>query len=646
MSLKAKIASLVVDLSANSASFNAELKKSKKETSAWAEEVKNKAKIGGLALAAAATAATAGLTALARQRMVDIDSMTKHADKIGISTQALAGLRHQAELNGVAQNNLDMGLQRMVRRVAEAANGTGEAVSALAELRLNAQAMKQMSPDQQFAAIAERMKDIDSQSDRVRIAFKLFDSEGVGLVNTMRDGAAGISAATAEAEALGLAVSRVDAAKIEAANDAGYRASQAWTGLGNTIAVKVSPYIAAMKTEFFNSAVEANGFRDVVDKAMSFTVKAIGYVGNAIRGMQLLWKGAQLLVATFVATSLQNLESLAQAAINVTNLLPFVDVKLDPNSGIALMADVARARVAELKDEMHAVAMQELPSEKIEKWSNDVVEKATAAAKAVAKVAESTQAGSQQVTDDQKPTATANDAERVSSELTRGTEHYLEAYERRQQIINNALAAKQISEERHFEISKQNWSRYQSDIADEAANNQKMMVDSSKGFFADLATLSDSGNKKLAAIGRAAARINVAISTIEAAQNAYTWAAKWGGIPAGVAAAAAATIAGLMRLRAINTAGSGSGSAGSGGMSGGTTFDQNLPNAAATVSDIPGGASRRDSGRVVIQGDYYAQGAVQAMDSESFAEFAQRNRSAIANATESELNEYGRSLVA
>lgn len=646
MSLKAKIASLVVDLSANSASFNAELKKSKKETSAWAEEVKNKAKIGGLALAAAATAATAGLTALARQRMVDIDSMTKHADKIGISTQALAGLRHQAELNGVAQNNLDMGLQRMVRRVAEAANGTGEAVSALAELRLNAQAMKQMSPDQQFAAIAERMKDIDSQSDRVRIAFKLFDSEGVGLVNTMRDGAAGISAATAEAEALGLAVSRVDAAKIEAANDAGYRASQVWTGLGNTLAVKVSPYIAAMKTEFFNSAVEANGFRDVVDKAMSFTVKAIGYVGNAIRGMQLLWKGAQLLVATFVATSLQNLESLAQGAIKVTNLLPFVDVKLDPNSGIALMADVARARVAELKDEMHAVAMQELPSEKIEKWSNDVVENATAAAKAVAKVAESTQAGSQQVTDDQKPTATAKDAERVSSELTRGTEHYLEAYERRQQIIDNALAAKQISEERHFEISKQNWSNYQNAIAEEAVNNHKMMVDSSKGFFANLATLSDHGNKKLAAIGRAAARINVAISTIEAAQNAYTWAAKWGGVPAGVAAAAAATIAGLMRLRAINTAGSGSGSTGSGGLSGGTTFDQNLPNAAATVSDIPGGASRRDSGRVVIQGDYYAQGAVQAMDSESFAEFAQRNRSAIANATESELNEYGRSLVA
>lgn len=48
---------------------------------------------------------------------------------------------------------------------------------------------------------------------------------------------------------------------------------------------------------------------------------------------------------------------------------------------------------------------------------------------------------------------------------------------------------------------------------------------------------------------------------------------------------------------------------------------------------------------LVIQGDYYAQGSVQAMDSESFAEFARRNRSAIASATEEELNEYGLSLV-
>lgn len=645
MALKAKIASLVVDLAANSASFNAELKKSKGEANRWAENVKRTAKAGAAAFAAASGVAATALTVLTKRRMADIDAMTKYADKIGINTQALAGLRHQAELNGVAQNQLDNGLQRMVRNVAEAAKGTGTASSALAELRLNAEQLKAMAPDQQFSAIAESMKDITNQSDRVRLSYQLFGKDGVALVNSLRGGAADIAATAAEAEALGLAVSRIDAAKVEAANDAGYRANQAWNGLGNTLAVKVSPFITAMKTEFVNAAIESNGFRDTVDSGMHFVVKAIGFVGNSVRGMQLLWKGAQLLVATFVATTLQNLDGLSQQILRVVNLLPGVSVAMDPNSGISLMAEVARARVAELKDEMHAMAMQELPSEKYKRWGETVEAASQKNAEAIANTVKATQAGGMPDTELSAPTAGAKDADRVAAELSRGNEHFVEAYERRQQVIDNALQAKQISEERHFEISKQNWSNYQNAIAEEAAKNQQIMVESSKGFFANLATLSDHGNKRLAAIGRASARINVAISTIEAAQNAFTWATKWGGIPAGVAAATAATIAGLMRLRQINTAGSGgTGSAGSGGLAGATTFDQNLPNTAITASNIPGSAERRAGEQVVIQGDYIAR--VDAIDTQSYAEAAMRNKAAIADATESQLNEYGKSLVA
>lgn len=92
---------------------------------------------------------------------------------------------------------------------------------------------------------------------------------------------------------------------------------------------------------------------------------------------------------------------------------------------------------------------------------------------------------------------------------------------------------------------------------------------------------------------------------------------------------------------------------GSGGSSGGSSFDSTgttLSNNdyAANQQMIyeQAAADRRQQQQgIVIQGDYYSQGAVQAMDSESFADFARRNRSAIASATEEELNEYGQSLV-
>ena len=50
------------------------------------------------------------------------------------------------------------------------------------------------------------MEAVDTQSDRVRLAFKLFDSEGVSLVNTLALGEEGLRNAAAEAEAFGRSV--------------------------------------------------------------------------------------------------------------------------------------------------------------------------------------------------------------------------------------------------------------------------------------------------------------------------------------------------------------------------------------------------------------------------------------------------------
>jgi hypothetical protein len=384
MGLKAKIASLVVDLSANSASFNSEMAKSKQTAGSWSTDVKKYAKVAAAALAASGIAAAAGLVKLTNASMTNIDALAKHADKIGITTQALAGLRHQAELNGVANSALDMGMQRMVRRISEAAEGTGVASTALAELGLNAEYLNNLSPDEQFSAIADSMEDVASQSDKVRLGFKLFDSGGVGLINVMRGGSDAMAQAQKEAESLGIAISRIDAAKIEAANDAVYRADQVWTGLGNTLAITVSPFITAMKTDFHESAIANNGFRDQVATGMKVVSKAVGFAGNAVRGMQLIWKGTQLVVATFIATTLGNLNSLAHSLVKVTNLIPGIDIKIDPNSGIAGLAKAAHSQVVRLKGELHAMAMQELPSDKVDEYFERINTEAQAAAEAAA----------------------------------------------------------------------------------------------------------------------------------------------------------------------------------------------------------------------------------------------------------------------
>ena len=141
----------------------------------------------GTAIIAPFIAATKHFTSLG-------DQLDKTASKLGISTNALSELGFAAEQTGVSYNTMAMAMQRMTRRVAEAARGTGEAKDALRELNLDAEALAKMTPDQALAKIAGAMQNVGSQSDKVRLAFKLFDSEGVALVNTLALGEEGLAA--------------------------------------------------------------------------------------------------------------------------------------------------------------------------------------------------------------------------------------------------------------------------------------------------------------------------------------------------------------------------------------------------------------------------------------------------------------------
>lgn len=224
----------------------------------------------GVAFASAGVAAAAALT---KMQMSNIDSLAKTADKIGVTTEALGGLRHAAELTGVGSDTLDMAMQRLTRRVSEAANGTGEAKNALIELGINAANLEKLPLDVQMEVIADAMGDVKSQSDKVRLAMKLFDSEGVSLVNTLASGSTGLQQMAKEADTLGITVSRVDAAKIEMANDAVTQSKGVFTGLGNQLATAFAPIIQGVSTDFHQAALDTAGFgnigQDVADALVS-----------------------------------------------------------------------------------------------------------------------------------------------------------------------------------------------------------------------------------------------------------------------------------------------------------------------------------------------------------------------------------------
>jgi hypothetical protein len=159
-------------------------------------------KLGLLAFGLAQIAALGGMKKLIDGSLAAADAIGKTSDKLGISNSALQEFQYAAVQSGVKVETLNMGLQRFGRRAAEAAAGTGEARSALKQLgiQLTDTNGSLRSTENLFMDSMKALSDIESPLERVRLGFKLFDSEGVALVNL----AGNIGELRNEAQAMGL----------------------------------------------------------------------------------------------------------------------------------------------------------------------------------------------------------------------------------------------------------------------------------------------------------------------------------------------------------------------------------------------------------------------------------------------------------
>jgi hypothetical protein len=147
-----------------------------------------------------------GLVALVDRSISAANAIGKTADTIGVGAEALQELRFAAKASGVEQQTLDLALQRFTRRAAEAAQGTGEAKDALAQMgiALRDQSGNLRSSEDLLGDVADAFARIENPADRVRLAFKLFDSEGVALVNLLRGGSHALEEIRERARDLGI----------------------------------------------------------------------------------------------------------------------------------------------------------------------------------------------------------------------------------------------------------------------------------------------------------------------------------------------------------------------------------------------------------------------------------------------------------
>jgi hypothetical protein len=188
----------------------------------------------------------AGVFGLANSTATLGDEVAKTGDKIGIALGPFQELRYAAERSGVSTQKLDSSLERFVKRMGEATSGTGAAKKAYDELGLSAEDLAKMTPEDSLAVVADRLSSVENQSQKVALAAQLFGREGVGMINMLKGGSAGLQALRKDALATGYVLSEKAARDAETFKDAMLDAQLGMAGMKNTIGAELMPAVTEL----------------------------------------------------------------------------------------------------------------------------------------------------------------------------------------------------------------------------------------------------------------------------------------------------------------------------------------------------------------------------------------------------------------
>ena len=306
----ATAATVTIRLDGDSATLIRELNKANAATRSSFGAMQKNAASAAKGFAVIGAAAAAGFAILVKRSFDTVDALVKARDQVGATTTALAGLKLAGLQAGVGFESIVSGTLKMQRSLVEAATKGGDLARAYENIGLSARDLLTKSPDQQIAQIADAFGRIQNPAERTALAMQLFGKGGAEMIPLLKGGSAEMAKWAEQAQKLGLAISDIDAEKIDAAGDAVATAGAALEGVATQFAIAFAPSIQAAAQAFTDFVAGANAFRGVV----GVIAETFGGVGKAIGESRV---AAELLgaVGTIALTALVNAGNLLRLAV-------------------------------------------------------------------------------------------------------------------------------------------------------------------------------------------------------------------------------------------------------------------------------------------------------------------------------------------
>jgi hypothetical protein len=289
---KSVIGALRVNLGLNSAKFERGAKRVKSPLAAMKKQF--------LAVAAVAAAAGGAITAMALAGAQDLDRAAKSARRLGASIGGFRALELAAGEAGVSLSSMTNDIQTIDREIASIGK-SGNAQRALDALGISAGQLSGADADEKLALIADRVQALGLTTGETSSVLRDLGVRNREMVLLMLNGGEAIRAARRDIEDYGLAVSSVDAGKIEQANDRIARLGLVTQYLGQRLALEVVPALGQMAQGITNSLRAGGALRGVLDGLASNVQRLTTYLAVAVTGLGVRYVAA--LVAAKLATA-------------------------------------------------------------------------------------------------------------------------------------------------------------------------------------------------------------------------------------------------------------------------------------------------------------------------------------------------------
>ena len=252
-----------------------------------------------LMVAGAAAALGTALGGFALKAAQDIDKVAKSARRIDATVAGYRALEMAADDAGANISSLADDIQTMNREIAKNSKGAQEALKALG---ITASELGSLDADQKIALIADRVKALGLDSGQASVLLQKLGVRNREMALLVLGGGEALRQARIDVEEYGLALSDIDAAKIEAANDEIAGLADIGAYLGDQLALKIVPGLGSMAQAMTESLREGGLLRGVLDGLISVVERLGAYVGVIVTGFGVRYVAALGIAAASTAT--------------------------------------------------------------------------------------------------------------------------------------------------------------------------------------------------------------------------------------------------------------------------------------------------------------------------------------------------------